>query len=59
MIPADYHCITVDLPAHGETVGFNEDVYSLDKFVEKLKLVNLTFNCFKETFGTSHIRSFC
>ncbi|CAM4983275.1 unnamed protein product [Rotaria socialis] len=37
-IRADHHCITVDLPGHGETVGFNEDVYSIDKFVEKLKL---------------------
>ncbi|CAF2160290.1 unnamed protein product [Rotaria magnacalcarata] len=37
-IPSDYHCITVDLPGHGETVGFNEDRYSIDTFVEKLKL---------------------
>ncbi|CAF1492081.1 unnamed protein product [Adineta steineri] len=37
-IPASYHCITVDLPGHGETVGLNEDTYSIDKFVEKLKL---------------------
>ncbi|CAF1193322.1 unnamed protein product [Adineta steineri] len=37
-IPADHHCITVDLPGHGETVGFSEDMYSIDKFIEKLKL---------------------
>jgi pimeloyl-ACP methyl ester carboxylesterase len=49
-IPADYHCIAVDLPAHGETVGFNEDVYSINKFVEKLKLVQLTFDCFTKIF---------
>ncbi|CAF3738248.1 unnamed protein product [Rotaria socialis] len=37
-IPNDYHCITVDLPAHGETVGMKEEFYTIDKFVEKLKL---------------------
>ncbi|CAF4311028.1 unnamed protein product, partial [Adineta steineri] len=37
-IPVDHHCITVDLPGHGETVGFSEDMYSIDKFIEKLKL---------------------
>ncbi|CAF2242192.1 unnamed protein product [Rotaria magnacalcarata] len=37
-IPNHYHCITIDLPGHGETVGLNEDRYSIDKFVEKLKL---------------------
>lgn len=44
-IPAEHHCITVDLPGHGETIGFNEDIYSIDKFIEKLKLVNHTFAC--------------
>jgi hypothetical protein len=38
-IPDTYHCITVDLPAHGETVGLNEEYYTIDKFVDKLKLV--------------------
>ncbi|CAF3072568.1 unnamed protein product [Rotaria sp. Silwood2] len=37
-ISGDYHCITVDLPGHGETIGFQEDMYTIDKFVEKLKL---------------------
>ncbi|CAF1017056.1 unnamed protein product [Rotaria sordida] len=37
-ISDDYHCITVDLPGHGETIGFQEDIYTIDKFVEKLKL---------------------
>jgi hypothetical protein len=49
-IPADHHCIAVDLPAHGETVGFHEDVYSIDKFVEKLKLVHFTFDYFTKIF---------
>lgn len=38
-IPSNYHCIAIDLPAHGETIGLNEDQYSADKFAEKLKLV--------------------
>ncbi|UJR17638.1 hypothetical protein I4U23_004534 [Adineta vaga] len=37
-IPENYHCIAIDLPAHGETVGLNEEHYSIDKFVEALKL---------------------
>ncbi|CAF3457941.1 unnamed protein product [Rotaria sp. Silwood1] len=37
-IPSNYHCITVDLPAHGETIGMKEEFYTIDKFVEKLKL---------------------
>jgi hypothetical protein len=57
-IRADHHCIAVDLPAHGETVGFHEDVYLIDKFVEKLKLVHLTFDCFTKLFFASHMRSF-
>ncbi|CAM4983386.1 unnamed protein product [Rotaria socialis] len=30
-IPSDYHCITVDLPGHGETVGLNEQIYTIEK----------------------------
>ncbi|UJR17288.1 hypothetical protein I4U23_004183 [Adineta vaga] len=37
-IPASYHCICIDLPGHGETVGFNKEIYSIENFVEKLKL---------------------
>ncbi|CAF3879007.1 unnamed protein product [Rotaria sp. Silwood2] len=49
-IPNNYHCITVDLPAHGETIGMKEEFYTIDKFVEKLKLffdkMNLTESLF-------------
>ncbi|CAF4540704.1 unnamed protein product [Rotaria socialis] len=37
-ISADHHCITLDLPGHGQTIGLNEDVYTIDKFVEKLRM---------------------
>jgi hypothetical protein len=57
-IPADHHCITVDLPGHGETVGLNEDVYTIDKFVKKLKLVYITFDCFTKECFASHMRSY-
>jgi hypothetical protein len=33
----------VDLPGHGETIGLNEEQYSIDKFVDKLKLVIHSF----------------
>ena len=38
-IPNGYHCITIDLPGHGETFGLSDDSYSIEKFVENLKLV--------------------
>ncbi|CAF1596895.1 unnamed protein product [Rotaria magnacalcarata] len=49
-IPDDYHCITVDLPAHGETVGMKEEFYTIDKFVEKLKLFFDKMNLVKPMF---------
>ncbi|CAF4089184.1 unnamed protein product [Rotaria sordida] len=36
-IPDRYHCIAVDLPGHGETVGFNEEYYIATNVVDLLK----------------------
>ena len=52
-IPSDHHCIAVDLPAHGETIGLNEEQYSIDKFVEKLKLVIYSYHT-----HTLHVKPF-
>ncbi|CAF1545700.1 unnamed protein product, partial [Didymodactylos carnosus] len=36
-IPASYHCIALDLPGHGDTIGFKEDSFIVYKVVDVIK----------------------
>ncbi|CAF1625932.1 unnamed protein product, partial [Adineta ricciae] len=37
-IPHNFHCIAIDMPGHGETVGFSLEDLKADRVIDKLKL---------------------
>ncbi len=38
-MPDGFHCIAIDMPGHGESIGFKEDHFLATNAIDKLKEV--------------------